>query len=304
MTLGEKLSQYRRNKPMTQQELGEHLNISAQAISKWENDLSEPDISTLKKLAELFDVSMSDLLDIEEKKEEIQPQVVISEEDVNDITSKITGAVIGEIGSSKALGFCVDCGISVTDDNVGETTPKVLCSKCCQEREEQRQREIQAQKREEENAKRQESYNRSRMRFKRNASIITGLCIGLAVLVACIIGVEETGIGIGTGIVLAYMSFAFTAQMFFDGVVRNVLFDLAEKSIHFPGLIFTFDIDGFLWLIGMKILFAILGFLGAILFALLGFVVAFFIAPFVYPFSLIRQNKAISECDTAEFDIF
>ena len=70
MTLGEKLSQYRRNKPMTQQELGEHLNISAQAISKWENDLSEPDISTLKKLAELFDVSMSDLLDVEEKKEE------------------------------------------------------------------------------------------------------------------------------------------------------------------------------------------------------------------------------------------
>ncbi|MBR2871019.1 MAG: hypothetical protein IKB98_06575 [Clostridia bacterium] len=54
----------------------------------------------------------------------------------------------------------------------------------------------------------------------------------------------------------------------------------------------------------MKILFGILGFLGAILFAILGFVVAFFIAPFVYPFSLIRQNQAISECDTAEFDIF
>ena len=68
MTLGEKLSQYRRTSGMTQQELGERLNISAQAISKWENDLSEPDISTLKKLSELFDISMAELLDIEDKK--------------------------------------------------------------------------------------------------------------------------------------------------------------------------------------------------------------------------------------------
>lgn len=68
MTLGEKLSQYRRTSGMTQQELGEHLNISAQAISKWENDLSEPDISTLKRLSGLFNVSMVELLDIEEKR--------------------------------------------------------------------------------------------------------------------------------------------------------------------------------------------------------------------------------------------
>ncbi|MBQ8738378.1 MAG: hypothetical protein IJZ04_02650 [Clostridia bacterium] len=92
--------------------------------------------------------------------------------------------------------------------------------------------------------------------------------------------------------------------MTINNFINNKRSHLAEKSIHFPGLIFTFDIDGFLWLIGMKILFGILGFLGAILFAILGFVVAFFIAPFVYPFSLIRQNQAISECDTAEFDIF
>jgi hypothetical protein len=53
----------------------------------------------------------------------------------------------------------------------------------------------------------------------------------------------------------------------------------------------------------MKILFGILGFLGAILFALLGFVIAFVCAPFVYPFSLASQNKAIRECDLAEFDM-
>ena len=47
----------------TQQALGEKLNISAQAISKWENDLSEPDLATLKKLAELYNISVSEIID-------------------------------------------------------------------------------------------------------------------------------------------------------------------------------------------------------------------------------------------------
>ena len=303
MTLGEKLSQYRRTSGMTQQELGEHLNISAQAISKWENDLSEPDISTLKRLSELFNVSMVELLDIEEKKEEKQEeQSVVTKEDVDNIATEIKG-VVEEMNSTKALGFCTSCGITVTEENLGEVNPKVICSKCLENKKEAQRKEIREEKARAEAAKRHEDHNRSRMRFKRNASIITGICIGLAALIASIICFDNKGTGVVAGIVLGYMSFAFTAQMFFDGVVRNIFLDMAEKSIHFPGLIFTFDIDGILWLISMKILFGILGFLGAILFALLGFVIAFVCAPFVYPFSLGSQNKAIRECDLAEFDM-
>ena len=51
MSLGKTLAELRKKSKMTQSELGDKLNISAQAISKWENDSSEPDISTLKKLA-------------------------------------------------------------------------------------------------------------------------------------------------------------------------------------------------------------------------------------------------------------
>ena len=184
------------------------------------------------------------------------------------------------------------------------TEPKVLCVGCQQERLKEQERVIIEAEHEKERQKRLEDYDRKRMRFKRNASIITGLCVGMFIFVFLLIGSvpDDVGFGIGCGLVLGYMAFAFTAQMFFDGVVRNILFDLAEKSIHFPGLIFEFDIDGIIWLIGMKILFAILGFLGAILFAILGFIVAFVVAPFVYPFSLIRQNKAIRECDTLEFE--
>ena len=300
MTLGEKLSQYRRTSGMTQQELGERLNISAQAISKWENDLSEPDISTLKKLSELFDISMAELLDIEDKKEEEEKQEekqeetppAVTKEDVENITTEIKEVVAEKINSNKTLGFCTDCGATVTEGNYGVTTPKVLCYNCHKKRKDEELNRTLAQE-----------HNKSRMRFKRNASIITGICIGLAALIASIICFDNKGTGVVAGIVLGYMSFAFTAQMFFDGVVRNIFLDMAEKSIHFPGLIFTFDLDGFLWLIGMKILFGILGFLGAILFALLGFIIAFVCAPFVYPFSLASQNKSIREGDLADFDM-
>ena len=65
MTYGEKLTAYRKNAGFTQQQIGDMLNVSAQAVSKWENDQSEPDISTLCKLAEIFEVSLNDLLGVE-----------------------------------------------------------------------------------------------------------------------------------------------------------------------------------------------------------------------------------------------
>ncbi len=65
MTYGEKLTAYRRNAGLTQQQIGDMLNVSAQAVSKWENDQSEPDINTLCRLAEIFEVSLNDLLGVE-----------------------------------------------------------------------------------------------------------------------------------------------------------------------------------------------------------------------------------------------
>lgn len=63
MSLGTRLTELRRRAGFTQAELGKILNISAQAISKWENDFSEPDISTLKKLAEIYGVNINEIID-------------------------------------------------------------------------------------------------------------------------------------------------------------------------------------------------------------------------------------------------
>lgn len=61
-TLGNRISQLRKEKGLTQEELAQQLDVSPQAVSKWENDLTCPDISSLPKLAQILGVSVDTLL--------------------------------------------------------------------------------------------------------------------------------------------------------------------------------------------------------------------------------------------------
>ena len=61
-TLGMRIAEYRKVKGMKQDELAEKLGVSAQAVSKWENDVSCPDIMTLPELAKLLGVTTDELL--------------------------------------------------------------------------------------------------------------------------------------------------------------------------------------------------------------------------------------------------
>lgn len=61
-TLGTRLVELRKKYNFTQADIGEKLNVSVQAVSKWENDLSLPDYDYLIKLADLFNTSTDELL--------------------------------------------------------------------------------------------------------------------------------------------------------------------------------------------------------------------------------------------------
>ena len=61
-TLGKRIMLCRKSLGMTQDKLAEALGVTAQAVSKWENDQSCPDISMLPKLAELFGITTDELL--------------------------------------------------------------------------------------------------------------------------------------------------------------------------------------------------------------------------------------------------
>ena len=63
ITLGEKIKNSRKAAGLTQEQLAEKLNVSRQAITKWESDKGIPDISNIKMLAKTLNVSIDYLLD-------------------------------------------------------------------------------------------------------------------------------------------------------------------------------------------------------------------------------------------------
>ena len=67
MTLGEKIYELRTQHNLSQGDLANELNVSRQSISKWENGNSTPDLDKIIKLAEIFNVSLDELIKNEEK---------------------------------------------------------------------------------------------------------------------------------------------------------------------------------------------------------------------------------------------
>lgn len=72
--LGTKIIEGRQIKHITQEELAAHIGVSKAAVSKWENDLSYPDIVLLPKIAAFFNISVDELIGYEPQmsKEEIK----------------------------------------------------------------------------------------------------------------------------------------------------------------------------------------------------------------------------------------
>ena len=77
---GNKLYELRKKHNLTQEELAYKLKISDKAISKWENGSSKPSISNLKKLSEIYDMSIDKILlkDKEPKKAQVIKKIVIT----------------------------------------------------------------------------------------------------------------------------------------------------------------------------------------------------------------------------------
>ena len=87
MTFGEKLSSLRKQANLTQGDLADKLNVSRQAVTKWEGDVSLPDLENVKKLASIFNVTIDELLDY--KTEEIKLVLETTEEKIGKENSKL-----------------------------------------------------------------------------------------------------------------------------------------------------------------------------------------------------------------------
>lgn len=98
-TLGKRIAALRREKEWTQDALAEVLGVSPQAVSKWENDQTCPDISLLPKLAQELGVTVDELLT---GKQETAPLVqILPEPQRKDISAMMLRVVVDSAGGDK-----------------------------------------------------------------------------------------------------------------------------------------------------------------------------------------------------------
>ena len=131
-TLGMMISTLRKEKGMTQLELAEKMGVTDKAVSKWERDLSFPDINSVPKLAEIFEISVDELMQVKtETKENVNQNKA---EGIIDTVLKGVGiamgiavvvlSIWGELGTNSAfimLGIGLACiSISLLKDKQEE----------------------------------------------------------------------------------------------------------------------------------------------------------------------------------------
>ena len=98
MTIGKRIALLRKEKGLTQEELAGHMGVSPQAVSKWENDQTCPDISALPKLSRLFDVTVDELL---EGKEALPAVRVLPPEQRRDIKDMMLRIIVDSAQGDK-----------------------------------------------------------------------------------------------------------------------------------------------------------------------------------------------------------
>lgn len=284
MTLGKKLALQRKAIGLSQEEVALKVRVTTQTLSDWENNIGEPSIQNLKDFATLFNISLDDLLDT------------------------------GKGADDESIGVCKNCGITINEKNLGEKTPVVLCRRCVEiKKAQQRRAELEkraiAERQEKANlAKRISEYNAhvDRQKFikrKRTRSFLVALLptlIWVAFLVFTLYKSYNQAWLI-TGSVIAYSIFSLVALLFYDGKIRDLLVYMFTASIKWPGLMYTFDWDGFLWVIAMKALFGVLGFIFGIIVGFIGLVLGLILAPFVFPYKLIKMQIDIKHGDVSDY---
>ena len=288
MTLGEKIKELRAEKNMTQKSLADQLNVTAQAVSRWESNDVEPSINTLKQMATIFEVSVDELLsqDTEPKIVEVEKEKIVEKVVEKPVIVEKQVVVEKTVTPKPVLGVCESCKKAITnpDDFIqthhrkrggGYTT--TLCKDC-------RDKQIA-------NA-RQERISSN------NKHLIWHFIAGIAAFLLAfgffsIFGAnsgDASWFGFGA-IVGALLYFMIGCFVLCNNPVYDIWSSIAEWSIKFPGVIFTLDLDGIIFLIAVKLLFAILGAILSVIVFLLATAIASICAVFVYPFALYNIIK-------------
>lgn len=266
--IGNNIKKLRMQRGMTQKNLADRLFVSPQAVSRWENNEVEPSIGTITEMAKIFNVTTDEILGVESAPAEptIVERVVTEKE-----------YVYKEV-PPQVLAVCDSCKKKITEPS--DIAQRLMnggayCAKCKKAREDSARREVIA-----------------KAERKRKLSYIWG---GVAAAVLLLIALALTSkFGIKSfliGIPVTAMGFTFLSCLILNNnFIGEVVLEIWSWGfVKMPGIIFTLDIDGCLFFIGCKILFAILGFILGLLAAVAAVAIGMALSVFVYPFALRRN---------------
>ncbi len=74
--VGKLIATLRKEKGLTQLQLGERLGVSDKSVSKWERGINAPDISLLNSLCEILDISVTELLNGEKNEKGMNIEII------------------------------------------------------------------------------------------------------------------------------------------------------------------------------------------------------------------------------------
>ena len=170
MEFGKKIATLRKSRNMTQEDLGKVLSVTYQAVSKWERDESLPDFEMMTRIAKYFDVPLSYFTD-DDKNDEQKAETA-------------TTVVIAQPAMAEKVGVCTECGKMISEDEVAETSPKLICKSCAERLKAQAEKERSLQEARERMRKQEAIAN------QRGHGIDPSMFISIILAVACYIGLS------------------------------------------------------------------------------------------------------------------
>ncbi len=300
MTLGQKIKKLRIQKDYTQKDLADQVHVTFQTISKWEKDENEPDVAMLRELAKLFGCSMDYLLS-EDDTDPAEEKTEDSAEAEQPAPANAEPIVKTVIIHQKELHVCSRCKRDIPEDQLELVSiphkngygPRATTTFSNEYYHKECYKQIEKERQE-----REERLKAENAKKVRNKSFGWGIAVGIVSLGVSLALMLYFGkevihpvLAVFLSILIGYAGFADLYCILSGSYISEVFLTVASWSIKFPGIIFSLDLGGLIFLVAMKILFAVLGFLLGISVILLACVISAVLAAVSFPFVLVHNNN-------------
>ncbi len=237
-TYGEKIAQYRHANKLTQQELGAKLNVSAQAVSKWEKGQSEPDLITVRNLCRIFGISADRFL---------------SDDKIEIFDAKNRRVTV--------VGVCTSCLSVVNDETeIGERSPHLLCRACYDAREEEARKEAELQSAIYRTERKEKLRARVRERTRGWATAAVAATLSFGVLLPFLLRNPSSVPLVVLTVTIPLLLLTFLTQVFWGGPVRDFLKSLLKIFLA-PSVFYEMALESRMRVSVFRVIFMAIGFL-------------------------------------------